>query len=69
MDGFSHQQGWWKTYWRGVSDANREACHPSLSPDTIRNRHKAPEPNFEILHPNGDGVGIAYMPRFSGAEI
>ena len=52
-----------------MSDANRETRHSSLSQATIRDRLEAPEPNFEFLYPNGDGVGIAYMSRFSGEEI
>lgn len=35
-EGFSDQWGPWEAYWRDPSDANREACRPSLSPDTIR---------------------------------
>ncbi len=31
-DGFSDQWGPWEDYWRDGSDANREACRPSLSP-------------------------------------
>jgi pimeloyl-ACP methyl ester carboxylesterase len=38
VDGFSDQWGPWEDYWRDASEANREACRPSLSPGTVRRR-------------------------------
>lgn len=36
LEGFSDQWDPWQAYWRDPSAANREACRPSLSPETIR---------------------------------
>ena len=66
-DGFSDQWGSWEAYWRDGSDANREACRPSLSPDTIRNWQYGTGADPELLSPDGYELDIAYMAR-SGAE-
>jgi pimeloyl-ACP methyl ester carboxylesterase len=36
LEGFSDQWDPWQAYWRDPSAVNREACRPSLSPETIR---------------------------------
>src|SRR5690606_5895787 len=36
VEGFSDEWGPWEAYWREPSEAKREACRASLSPDTIR---------------------------------
>ncbi|WP_157017420.1 alpha/beta fold hydrolase [Mesorhizobium xinjiangense] len=66
-DGFSDQWGPWEAYWRDASDANREACRPSLSPDTIRNWQYGTGADPEHLSPDGYELDIAYMAR-PGAE-
>lgn len=67
VDGFSDQWGPWEAYWRDPSEANREACRPSLSPDTIRNWQYSRGAAPELLSPDGYELDIAYMAR-SGAE-
>lgn len=67
VDGFSDQWGPWEAYWRDASDANREACRPSLSPDTIRNWQYGTGADRERLSPDGYELDIAYMAR-PGAE-
>ncbi len=67
IDGFSDQWGPWEAYWRDASDANREACRPSLSPDTIRNWQYGTGADPELLSPDGYELDIAYMAR-PGAE-
>lgn len=66
-DGFSDQWGPWEDYWREGSDANREACRPSLSPETIRNWQYGTGADPELLSPDGHELDIAYMAR-PGAE-
>lgn len=66
-DGFSDQWGPWEDYWRDGSDANREACRPSLSPETIRNWQYGTGADPELLSPDGYELDIAYMAR-PGAE-
>ncbi|SFH45536.1 Pimeloyl-ACP methyl ester carboxylesterase [Palleronia marisminoris] len=67
VDGFSDQWGPWEAYWRGASEANREACRPSLSLDTIRNWQYGTGADPELLSPDGYELAIAYMAR-PGAE-
>ncbi len=66
-DGFSDQWGSWQAYWRHASEANREACRVSLSPDTIRNWQYGTGSDRSRLSPDGYELDIAYMSR-SGAE-
>lgn len=67
LDGFSDQWEPWQEYWRDPSEANREACRPSLSPDTIKNWQYGTGADPELLSPDGYELDIAYMAR-SGAE-
>lgn len=68
-DGFSDQWGPWEAYWRDGSDANREACRPSLSPDTIRTWQYGTGADPERLSPDGYELDIAYMARPGAEEI
>ena len=68
-DGFSDQWGPWEAYWRDASDANREACRPSLSPNTIRNWQYGTGADPELLSPDGYELDIAYMARPGAEEI
>lgn len=68
-DGFSDQWGPWEAYWRDGSDANREACRPSLSPETIRNWQYRTGADPELLSPDGYELDIAYMARPDAEEI
>lgn len=67
VDGFSDQWGPWEAYWRDASDANREACRPSLSPETIRHWQYGTGADPQLLSPDGYELDIAYMAR-PGAE-
>jgi pimeloyl-ACP methyl ester carboxylesterase len=69
LEGFSDQWGPWEAYWRDGSDANREACRPSLSPDTIRNWQYGTGADPELLSPDGYELDIAYMARPDAEEI
>lgn len=69
VDGFSDQWGPWEAYWHDPSDANREACRPSLSPDTIRNWQYGTGADPELLSPDGYELDIAYMARPGAEEI
>lgn len=69
VDGFSNQWGPWETYWRDASDANREACRPSLAPDTIRNWQYGTGSDPSLLPPDGYELDIAYMARPGAQEI
>lgn len=69
VDGFSDQWGPWEAYWCDGSDANREACRPSLSPDTIRTWQYGTGANPELLSPDGYELDIAYMARPDAEEI
>jgi pimeloyl-ACP methyl ester carboxylesterase len=68
-DGFSDEWGPWETYWREPSAANREACRPSLAPDTIRNWQYGTGANPSLLSPDGYELDIAYMARPGSEEI
>lgn len=65
--GFSDEWRVWEAYWRDPSEANREVCRPSLSPDTIRNSQYGTGADPELLSPDGYELDIAYMAR-PGAE-
>ncbi len=67
LEGFSDQWGAWQTYWREPTEAHREACRPSLSPDTIRNWQYGTGTAPDLLSPDGYELDIAYMAR-PGAE-
>lgn len=69
VDGFSDQWGPWEDYWRDPSEANREACRPSLSPDTIKNWQYGKGADPELLAPDGYELDIAYMARHGAEEI
>lgn len=65
--GFSDEWGPWEAYWRDPSQENREACRPSLSPDTIRDWQYGTGADKDRLSPDGMELDIAYMSR-PGAE-
>lgn len=69
VEGFSDQWGPWEAYWRDPSLANREACRPSLSADTIRNWQYGTGAEPEFLSPDGYELDIAYMARPGAEEI
>lgn len=69
MEGFSDQWGPWEDYWRDPSEATREACRPSLSPDTIRNWQYGTGAAPERLSPDSYTLDIAYMSRPGSEEI
>lgn len=69
VDGFSNNWGPWEAYWRDASEANREACRPSLSPDTIKNWQYGTGSDPELISPDGYELDIAYMARPGAAEI
>ncbi|MGC0054722.1 alpha/beta fold hydrolase [Brucella pituitosa] len=69
VDGFSDQWGAWETYWREDSEANREACRASLSPETIRSWQYGTGADPELLSPDGYELDIAYMARPGAEEI
>jgi pimeloyl-ACP methyl ester carboxylesterase len=69
LDGFSDQWGPWEAYWRDPTDANREACRPSLAPDTIRDWQYGTGADPDLLPPDGYELDIAYMSRPGAEEI
>lgn len=69
VDGFSNNWGPWEAYWRDGSEANREACRPSLSSDTIKNWQYGTGTDLELLSPDGYELDIAYLARPGAAEI
>ena len=69
LEGFSDQWGAWQAYWRDPSDANREACRASLSPETIRDWQYGTGADPSLLSPDGYELDIAYMARPGAEEI
>ncbi|MDF2097515.1 alpha/beta fold hydrolase [Aquibaculum arenosum] len=69
VEGFSDEWGPWEAYWREPTDANREACRDSLSPDTIRNWQYGTGADPALLSPDGYELDIAYMARPGAEEI
>lgn len=67
IEGFSDEWGPWEAYWREPSPANRDACRPSLAPETIRSWQYGTGANPQLLSPDGYELDIAYMAR-PGAE-
>lgn len=67
LEGFSDQWDPWQAYWRDPSAANREACRPSLSAQTIRDWQYGTGADPEKLSPDGYNLDILYMSR-PGAE-
>lgn len=69
VEGFSDEWDPWEAYWREPTDANREACRASLSPDTIRNWQYGTGADPALLSPDGYELDIAYMARPGAEEI
>lgn len=69
VEGFSNQWGPWEAYWRDPSETNREACRPSLSPETIRDWQYGTGADPARLSPDGYELDIAYMARPGAEEI
>ncbi len=69
LEGFSDEWGAWQNYWKDPSAENREACHASLSPDTIRNWQYGTGAAQGRLSPDGYTLDIAYMARPGAEEI
>lgn len=69
LEGFSDQWDPWQAYWRDPSAANREACRPSLSPQTIRDWQYGTGANPQKLSPDGYNLDILYMARPGAEEI
>lgn len=69
VDGFSDEWGPWEAYWREPSTANREACRPSLAPDTIRSWQYGTGADPRLLSPDSYELDIAYMARPGAEEI
>ena len=69
LEGVSTEWGPWEAYWREPSAANREACRPSLSPETIRNWQYGTGADPSLLSPDGYELDIAYMARSDAEEI
>lgn len=67
LEGFSDQWDPWQAYWREPSAANREACRPSLSAQTIRDWQYGTGADPLKLSPDGYNLDILYMSR-PGAE-
>lgn len=68
-EGFSDQWGSWQAYWREPSEANREACRASLTPETIRNWQYGTGADQELLGPDGYELDIAYMAHPDAQEV
>jgi pimeloyl-ACP methyl ester carboxylesterase len=69
LEGFSDQWDPWQAYWRDPSAANREACRPSLSPQTIRDWQYGTGADPQKLSPDGYNLDILYMARPGAEEI
>lgn len=69
LEGFSDSWGDWQAYWREPTDAHREACRASLSPDTIRDWQYGTGVDRTLLSPDGWELDIAYMARPGAEEI
>lgn len=69
LEGFSDEWGPWQAYWREPSQANREACRASLTPETIRNWQYGTGSDPSLLSPDGYELDIAYMARPEAQEI
>jgi pimeloyl-ACP methyl ester carboxylesterase len=69
VEGFSDEWGPWEAYWREPSAANREACRPSLAPETIRNWQYRTGADPDLLSPDGYELDIAYMARPGSEDI
>ncbi len=70
VEGFS-DDGWgpWKAYWDEPNAENRDACRPSLAPETIRNWQYGTGADPSRLSPDGYELDIAYMARPGAQEI
>lgn len=69
VDGFSDEWGPWEAYWHEATLDNREACRPSLAPDTIKNWQYGTGTDTSWLSPDGYELDIAYMARPGAEEI
>lgn len=69
LEGFSDEWAPWQAYWQDPSPENRDACRPSLAPDTIRNWQYGTGADPALLSPDGYELDIAYMARPGADEI
>jgi pimeloyl-ACP methyl ester carboxylesterase len=69
VEGLSDEWGPWQAYWRDPSEANRDACRRSLSPDAIRGWQYGTGADPNLLSPDGYELDIAYMARPDAHEI
>ncbi len=69
VEGFSDEWGAWQAYWRDPSEANREACRPSLSREAIRDWQYGTGTDPSRLSPDGYELDIAYMARPGADDI
>lgn len=69
LEGFSDAWGPWQTYWREPTQAHREACRASLSPEVIREWQYFNGADRSRVSPDGYTLDIAYMARPGADEI
>ena len=69
VEGFSENWGSWESYWNDPSPKTRDACLPSLTPDTIKHWQYGTGVDPSRLSPDGYELDIAYMARQGAQEI
>ena len=69
LEGLSDAWGAWQTYWRKPTDAHREACRVSLSPEAIRDGQYLHGTEPTLVSPDGYTLDLAYMSRPDAQEV
>jgi pimeloyl-ACP methyl ester carboxylesterase len=67
-EGLSHFWQTFRTYWADPSEANREACRVTLSPESTRFQYTTGS-DPTLLAPDGYELDIAYLARDGQADI
>ncbi|MDB5821237.1 MAG: alpha/beta hydrolase, partial [Rhizobacter sp.] len=69
LDGLS--DGWtaWQRYWQDPTQANRDACRASLSPEAIRDGQYLHGTDHSLVSPDGYTLDLAYLARPEADEV
>lgn len=69
LDGLSDAWGPWQQYWREPTDAHRQLCRASLSPEAVRDGQYLHGTDASLVSPDGYTLDLAYMSRPDAEEV
>jgi pimeloyl-ACP methyl ester carboxylesterase len=69
LEGFSDAWGPFQAYWRDPTEAHRDACRASFSPDAVKNWQYLHGADERCVSPDGYTLDLAYLAREGADEI